>query len=970
MSTPEIYYFSSFHLDASAPQLWRGTEPVELRPKTLSVLVYLVKNQGRTVSANELLQGNWPEVAVSPGTVKISIHEIREALEDKQKPAQFVETVHRQGYRFIAPNNPPDDSVPSPLFVGRTTELSQLEHWLEKALSGRRQLVFLSGEPGIGKTTVVQKFLDQVKTSGKAWTSLGQCLEYYGEGEAYLPVLEALELLSQDHVDANIPAIFRQYAPAWLTCLPALLPPQERPALQQQTLGTTRERMLREGGAALEVLTARQALVLVLEDLHWSDPSTLDLLSYVTRGTKPARLLIIGTYRPAEMLSGNPPLKALIQGLELRKQSQQLPLEFLSKADVEQYLALRFDGAEPPTSSLESTADFVHQRTKGNPLFMVNIVSTLKQSVHKRQENGTSTGDSPLRDVPSDVQQLIKQQYGRLDPDEQELLEVASVAGMSFSAAAVATGLGKPIEAVESRCARLAQYTLFLQSANEESWPDGTIATRYEFIHALYQEVLYNQLTAARRAALHQRIGRRLEKAYGEHAAEKAAELATHFERGQLDEKAIHYLQLAAQNSMSRSAHHEAIQHLTKALGLLHHRPDRTKRIQQELSLNLDLSVPLIAATGYASSEVECVHMHAHQLSIRTRNRELRARTLFGLCELHLVRGNILAGCEQAQELLRHARRIRSQEAQLHAHSLLSSAFYFQGKLNEAKSHSEAACDIYDWHKHSPSVSGTPHDPGVYCLGGLSCFAWHLGSPDQAVQNVHETLALAHKFPSPNNLGLAYSFAMEVFQFRREPERVRDKAEMMITLALEYGFPFWLAEGQIMKGWALAQQGKETEGIALIEQGLAAWQNTGAGINATNFRALLAESYERVGRVKDGLKTLQEALKIGRKTGERFYEAELQRLTGELMQLKAGKNPKEQLANDAEECFRKAIRLARHRKAKSLELRAEVSLARLLHTQGKGNLAQRRLKKIHDWFTEGFNTPDLKEAKVLLDELS
>lgn len=366
--------------------------------------------------------------------------------------------------------------------------------------------------------------------------------------------------------------------------------------------------MLREIAEALEALTTEKPLVFAIEDLHGSDSSTLALLASLARRREPARLLVLGTYRPVEVLVGDHPLRGVKQELQLHDQCEEVVLDFLPEEAVKEYLTTRFSGHQFPPHLHQ----VIHHRTDGNPLFMVNVTNYLvSQGViamaDGRWELKGDPGDLDVG-VPESLRQLIEQQLHRLSSEERETLEAASVAGPEFSAAAVAAGADSTVEETEQRCDALVRQEQFLQARGTAEWPDGIIAARYAFIHALYQEVLYARVQGARRVRLHQQIGEKEETAYGSAARKIAAELAVHFERSRDTWRAVRYLEYAGQNALRRSAHQEAIHQFTKGLTLLRLLPDTPRRMQQELSLQKALGSPLAAVQGYAAPEVEQVY--------------------------------------------------------------------------------------------------------------------------------------------------------------------------------------------------------------------------------------------------------------------------------------------------------------------------------------------------------------------------
>ena len=342
-------------LDLANERLWYGDQARVLRPKTFALLRYLVEHPGQLLTKATLLEALWPETTVSEVVLAVCIRELRQALGDDARTPRFIETVHRRGYRFIGhlpivhPSAPHTAAAtPPPLLVGRAQELDALHRGLATALTGVRQILFVTGEAGLGKTTLVDAFLTAVAEQGPLWIGRGQCLDHYGAGEAYLPVLEALERLCRGPGGLEIVELLRQQAPTWLVQMPGLVRPAELEGLQRRVLGTTRERMLRELAEALDVLTAARPLVLVLEDLHWSDYATLDVLAVLARRREPARLLLLGTYRPPDALQRGHPLQTVQHELQLHGQCAELPLPLLTEAAVADYLAIRFPDATPP----------------------------------------------------------------------------------------------------------------------------------------------------------------------------------------------------------------------------------------------------------------------------------------------------------------------------------------------------------------------------------------------------------------------------------------------------------------------------------------------------------------------------------------------------------------------------------------------------------------------------------------------
>jgi predicted ATPase len=498
----------------------------------------------------------------------------------------------------------------------------------------------------------------------------------------------------------------------------------------------------------------------------------------------------------------------------------------------------------------------------------------------------------------------------------------------------------------------------------------------YVFKHALTQEVAYNSLLLERRKGLHERTAQALEALFHNRLEDHYGDLAHHYTRSGNTQKAVEYLQLAGQQAVQRSANAEAISHLTAALESLKTLPDTSERDQRELTLQITLGVSLLATQGLASLTAERAYTRARELCQQLRETALLVPTLLGLGVCYLQQGKLQTARELGEQLLAFAQHQQDSAPFLMAHNLLGMVLFFQGELASALEHSEQGIVLYNPRLHHSLTFSWWVDPGVACLGFAAKTLRLLGYPVQALKRSSEMLALAQELSHPQSLAYALYLAASVHHFRGERAEVQKRAEALLALSHEQGFPLWLAWGTMFRGWALADQGQE-EGIAQLCEGLAAFRATGSRLLVPYCLALVAETYGKKGQVEEGLAALVEALSIVPQTGEPFYEAELYRLQGELSlqsrQVKTSQDKSEgktSLEAEAEECFWKALDVARRQSAKSLELRAAMSLSRLWQQQNKGDEARRMLAEIYGWFTEGFDTADLQEAKALLEELS
>lgn len=985
MTNERRIHFHPFALDRVNLCLWRDSDAIKLRPKAFGVLEHLVARAGELVTKEDLISAVWQDTFVGDAVLKVAIRQIREALADDPKSPRFIETAHRRGYRFIAeigtqvPTAPlrHDDILAADVFsgawplieapegiVGREHALSRMHAWLERARRGERQIVFVTGEAGIGKTTLLESFAWNLGSDRTVRMCSGQCLAQYGMSEAYLPVLDAIQQLCRE--DRQVVEVLRAHAPMWLMQMPSLVTAADRELFSREALGTTRERMLREMGDALDALTAHSVLVLVLEDLHWSDVSTLDLISYVARRQRAAHLMVIGTYLPSELIASRHPLKTIKQELAARRQCEELPLEYLTREAVEQHLASRFPGNRFPPELVA----LIHERTDGNPLFMANTIDHLiHEQLIAEHEDGwqlTAPIDAVKLGVPDSIRQLIETQVDRLEARDRRILEAASVAGTEFSALAVSAALIDDLADVEIRCEELSRRHQFIRECGAQLLPNGHAVGRFGFVHAVYRHVLYDRMSASRRMHLHYRIGLRDEESYGERAHEIAAELAMHFEQASDAGRAARYLQHAGLNAMRRSAYREAIAVARRGLELLAGVPDSDDRALQELRLQLTLGVPLIATEGYSAQEVGSVYARARELGERLGTTPEVSQALWGLWTFHAVKAELSAGLGIARELLGLAERVSSPGVAMRGHWAMEITRTHQGDFRLALEHFEKALALYDSDRHADDLFIDALNPGV----AVRCFAgwclWFMGQPDRALALIQNAVAIARQLSEPHGLAHALVFAAVHHQLRREPPLAQQSADEAIVLAGEHGLALYSAAARIVRGWALIDRGDDEAAVEQIQQGLAAWQSTGAALMRPHSLTLLAEAYAAANRHEQALLVLDEALTCAEATGERMYEAEVCRLRGEYLLAAGGKGTD---VETAEASFQQALAIARRQGAHSLELRAATSLTRLYRDRALPAQARDVIRPIYEQFEEGFDTVDFKAARDLLEEL-
>jgi DNA-binding winged helix-turn-helix (wHTH) protein len=784
--------FPPFRLDTVNQCLLRGDGMAEARvllaPKAFDVLRYLVEHPGRLVPHDELLEALWPKTYVQTEVLKSHIAAIRSALGDDARKPMFIETLSRRGYRFIASVTEGVSargavaSRPPKILVGRDGALAQLNQCLGRmSMNGERQIVFVTGEPGIGKTAVADAFIDRAAgESAEIRLARGQCIEGYGSREAYYPMLEVLAGLCRGDGGEAIVQILAAQAPTWLVQFPALLTPDRGEILRREVLGATRERMLREIGDALEAIASRSPLVIVFEDLQWVDYSTVDLISVLARRRTATKLMFIGTYRDDEVALSQHPLGALKQDLRSRHLCHEVALGRLSEAQVVDYLV-----AEQPECPLpDGLAALVYRHCEGNPLFMIATLDHLIGRGLVARERGDWQLRRSLDEiglaVPESLREMIEIQIERLGPDEQRVLEVASLTQYrAFSVVArAAAAMDADPGQFEAICERLSRRTHILHPGTLEELPDGTISPFYEFAHALYREVLYKRIPPGRRARLHRQAGEWAETAFAEQLSDAAPFLAYHFERGGDSSRAVKYLRVAADTAGRRYAPREARAHLRHALDRCSGLPD-AERATNELAVLEQLAAMYVvsfdtlavetyealaeraAASGLIDLEVKALVDMAYplswidakrslavldralRLSIQQRDPLRQARTRASCLVRHIWTGGWNArdaeDCRQAVEEIR-----RSGDRVLIAAHLIDSNFIRWASSEYRAAHQdvvESLAVLVDQNVDNPYLS-FPHWLSQFTLSWSLLF---LGEWGEALRILSAEITLADK---------------------------------------------------------------------------------------------------------------------------------------------------------------------------------------------------------------------------------
>jgi DNA-binding SARP family transcriptional activator len=798
--------------------------------------------------------------------------------------------------------------------VGRERDLGVLAGLHAEARSGRRQVVFLTGEPGIGKTTLAEAFAEAAAHDGETRVARGQCIEHRGAAEPFMPVLEALGRLTRLSGGERVVEVLGEIAPSWLAQMP-WLGGGRGPGGPPPPGG--RERMLRELLEALDEIAASSPCILLLDDLHWADHSTVDLVEALARRREAARLMLLGTFRPGDPGAGS--LGALARDLRAHGRCVEIALEPLGEAEVAALVARGLPAGAAVPGGL---ADTVRSRTGGNPLFVTTLLNAWLAE-------GAPAGDG-VKGIPETVRDLIEQQLLRLPAESLEALEAASVVGTRFAAAAAAAAAKREPDDLEERCAALARKGLFVTSRATETWPDGTVSARFSFTHDLSREVLEDRIPAGRRAAMHGRIGRRLESAWGERAAEIAPLLASHFDRSPDAERAVRHLAAAADAALRAGANHEAIALLERAVALVGRAEGGDARAATELRLRIPLGSALIASCGYAAAETRANYRRARDLAEELGSGEDALPVLYGLWNNEIVAGHHASALEIATTFLRLAEEGGDPAAAV-AHRAVGFPLFFMGRLEEA-------CECFA--RVPPAAGGHDddlrfrfaEDPAAAGSTAASLTQWLLGRGDDAMAAGSAAMDRARALDHPLTLVYALLGAALLHQFRGDRDAAGAAASEAAACAADHGIILLGAWAGVVAGWAAPDPAVRPKAIAAA---LATADSTGAVAFRPHFMALLAEAKMDLGDTVAARRLVRDASDLADVNGERYWLAEIHRLEGDLALADREADP-----TRAEEAYRAAIAVAADQGARVLELPASGRLSELLRAQGRDDEAR------------------------------
>ncbi len=891
------------------------------------------------------------------------------------------------------------------VFVGREREIEELHDHLKEALSGRGQICFVTGDAGSGKTALVRQFVQQAQAANTDLVAAaGSCNAQTGIGDAYLPFREVLAMLTgaaaADQSASKLapdnanrlrsvlvrsvqvlvevaPELIGVFVPGvalighlgkavvekvgWMDRLDEL-------ASQKVTSGepaADQSRVFELYSAYVQRMTAQTPLILFLDDLQWADGASLYLLFHLGRHVQTSRILILAAYRPSDVAQGRAgerhPLEAVVHELTRYQGDVTVDLDAIPESANRRFVDGLLD-AEPNELG-PAFREALYGQTCGHALFTVELIRTLQERGDLVKDGKGRWVEGPTLDwsaLPARVEGVVAGRIARLSKELKQTLSVASVEGEQFTAEVVAQVQGISERAAIQQLSSALQRRHRLVSARGMVQFGYVRLSMYAFTHHIFHQYVYNSLDAAERRYLHRDAGEALEGLLQGRTDEAAAQLARHFEEAGVPAKAARYRMEAGNRAQRMSAHREAAAHLRRGLELVADLPPGQEQARLELGLQTSLGTALVAVHGFACPEIERTYARARELSHSLGDPPQVIPVLYGLCLSYLMRGKLRRAREEGSRLLELAQQAGDMGHVVGAHFALGQIFLMQADLERARSHLERVVDLYDAARDHDLALWQVHDPAVASLLFLSWVLWLQGFAEQATIRLEAALTLAAELQHPYTTTQAALLASCFHQFMREWSECQAQAEWAMELSAQRDFQFLRAGCVMHRGSALVHQGQVEEGIAVLEEGVADWDATGTQLALPYAWARLAEAYLLAGKRASGLRVIDESFESAE---EAWWWPEQYRIRGELLLLAPASEV------EAESSLRQALEVARVQESHSLELRAAMSLARLLRQKGQSSEGRRLLQECYERFTEGLDTQDLLDAKALLDVL-
>ena len=952
-SDPIRLRFDDFELDEANAWLLRGGKAVALAPTPFNLLCALARQPDALLTKDALLDEVWGHRFVTESVLKTAISDLRTALGDDAREPRFIKTVPRRGYRFIAATAaatvpPPTPTIGAfmssnepPSFIGRADAITRLRRAWGRACEGQRAVVWVAGEPGIGKTMLAEHFIASL---GDVAVARGQCVEHHGTGEPYLPVLEALAELCRK--DADLPPLLRTVGPTWLLQLPWLGTAEEREALRRELAGVGPERMLREMGELLDRYTDQRPLLLVTEDLHWSDRATIQLIDHVARRRGRAGLMWLATFRVAEVVATDHPLNALRRELRLHRLCEEILLDPFSEAEVADYLA----SLSPSLASDEAFVRALHERTDGVPLFVSSVVT----EVMERTDDGEpAQARLAAVAVPDNLAATIDHYIARLAGEQRALLAAAAVCGVEFRVDTLALVLGLDIAPVALACDALVREHLWLATprARQRSHEAGL---PYSFKHALFRQVLYDRMPPSERVRLHRDVGAALEGERATGVTVPPSELAMHFDRGRQPMAALRCYAEAAEAALRNFSPAVCLSLTERAHTLVPQTPEGAERGALELTLATLQGMSAFHSLG-AGAESMAAFARGYALLAEAPEHPMRGRLLHGFGYVSSLRGDYVEALVIGKRAEALAATSDDPQLMLVACFLHGEAHHLQGRTQAARSWMErglAIAETLDLATNDVFAA----DPQVTLLGMLAIDFARCGLMQQGralVQRAHERAAALRQ---PMTL-LVATWQEAILEVRlRGVARVAALADQMQALVDEFSLPHGNTASQWFRGWAEAHNGRPKDGHRLIREAYDHNTRLGMRAGASEVLGYAAEALLLAGDVEAAQVQLREALQIASELGEGVY-------LPQLLLLQATIARAQEWPEAATASVRRAVEEARKQQAPWLEL---IALVELCAHRSASTAEREALAELVDQLPEAEGTEPMVRARTLL----
>ncbi len=954
-SKPVRVRFGRFELDEANASLTCEGKPIALAPTPFAVLCALVRQGGSLVTKNALLDEVWGHRFVTESVLKTVVGELRTALEDDARQPRFIETVSRRGYRFVAsttaPAPPPRArggeaaAAGDPSFIGREEALERLHAAWDRACTGKRSIVWVAGEPGIGKTTLIEHFIDHPRRdrnacAGSAWSStvranpICRCSRLWGSCAAR---------------DPSLATLLRTVAPTWLLQLPWLCTADERDALRHELAGVGPERMLREMGELLDRYTEHRPLLLVTEDLHWSDRATIQLLNYIARRHGDSRLMWLASFRLSEVVALDHPLSPVRHGLRLHRLCDEIVLDPFSESEMARYIAER----APAIAADEAFIRALHERTDGVPLFIAHVMTDLVSASPQGLDGDGAAVRIARMAVPENLAAIIDHYIARLGDEQRAILSAAAVCGVEFRVQTLADVLGSEAAAVAQACDELVREQLWLAAPLAQDGRDAADLP-YSFKHALFRQVLYERTAAVARSQLHRKVGSALERERAAGAPIAAAELAMHFERGRDAVSALRYYAEAAEAALLHFSPSEGMALAERGLGLVEQAAPGAERDAVEITLATLQGICAGHLLGVSSGHAKAAYGRAYALLSSFPRHRLRELLLHGLGLTLCMRAEYGEAMELAERCVSLASATNDPLLLLGACTVQGEVLMLQGRPREGVEWTERGLGVIeplDLHADDSFA------PQVTMLGLLGIHLLHLGRVDASRRRLQQARERADRWAQPMAKLIAmWLDALSAVRLGDSP-RVAALAEDMASLVEKHALAQGRTAARWFRGWAMSRTGQPREGYRLIRE--AYEENTRLGMRAGGSEVLgyAADALLLAGDLDAAEAQLSQALRIAETQGERVYLPQLLAIEAAIARSRGRRD-------DAEASIRRSIAEAREQQAPWLELTSLMELCESVDATARD---RRALAALLELLPEATATSTVARARALLD---